>query len=111
MVSRAVWYPFKNLGWTELDSLSTIGIMTVVNTSEARTQLSRLLRRVASGEEITIANRGVPVARLVAVIGSERNRRLGILRAELKVPEDFEAPLPDGILDLFEGRGRARKKS
>ena len=38
--------------------------MKTVNTHEAKTQLSRLLRRVAAGEEITIANRGVPVARL-----------------------------------------------
>jgi len=36
--------------------------MERVNTHEAKTQLSRLLRRVAAGEEITIANRGVPVA-------------------------------------------------
>jgi len=38
-----------------------------VNTHEAKTQFSKLLRRVAAGEEITIANRGVPVARLVPV--------------------------------------------
>jgi prevent-host-death family protein len=36
-----------------------------VNTHQAKTQFSRLLRRVVAGEEITIANRGVPVARLV----------------------------------------------
>ena len=36
--------------------------MKEVNTHEAKTQLSRLLRLVAAGEEITIANRGVPVA-------------------------------------------------
>jgi len=35
----------------------------------------RLLRRVAAGEEITIANRGVPVARLLPV-PSEKNKRV-----------------------------------
>jgi prevent-host-death family protein len=39
--------------------------MKQVNIREAKAQFSRLLRRVAAGEEITIANRGVPVARLV----------------------------------------------
>jgi len=39
--------------------------MSKVNIHEAKTQLSKLLKRVAAGEELTIANRGVPVARLV----------------------------------------------
>ena len=38
-----------------------------VNIHEAKTHLSRLLQRVAAGEEVTIARSGVPVARLVAV--------------------------------------------
>jgi prevent-host-death family protein len=81
-----------------------------VNIHEAKTQFSRLLRRVAAGEEITIANRGVPVARLVPV--PKPMRKLGAYRDTLKIPDDFDAPLPDEILDLFEGRRpRRRKKS
>ena len=85
--------------------------MKAVNTHEAKTQFSRLLRRVAAGEEITIANRGVPVARLVPVPRENSPRVLGILRGELTIPEDFDAPLPDDLLDLFEGREKkgARK--
>jgi prevent-host-death family protein len=85
--------------------------MKAVNTHEAKTQFSRLLRRVAAGEEITIANRGVPVARLVPVPREKSGRILGILRGEFTVPDDFDAPLPDELLDLFEGRKpkRARK--
>jgi prevent-host-death family protein len=78
--------------------------MKKVNTHEAKTQLSRLLRRVAAGEEITIANRGVPVARLVPVPPKKAQRVLGIFRGQLTVPDDFDAPLPEGLLDLFEGR-------
>ena len=85
--------------------------MKAVNTHEAKTQLSRLLRRVAAGEEITIANRGVPVARLVPVRGEKTVRELGIYGDTLKIADDFDAPLPDDILDLFEGRQpRKRKK-
>lgn len=78
--------------------------MKQVNTHEAKTQLSRLLRRVAAGEEITIANRGVPVARLVPVPQEKAKRVLGIFRGQFTVPDDFDAPLPDDVLALFEGR-------
>jgi prevent-host-death family protein len=85
--------------------------MKEVNTYEAKTQLSRLLRRVAAGEEITIANRGVPVARLVPV-PKKSKRKLGFYGDAIKIADDFDAPLPDDILDAFEGKARRpRKKS
>jgi prevent-host-death family protein len=85
--------------------------MKAVNTHEAKTQFSRLLRRVAAGEEITIANRGVPVARLVPVPREKSGRILGILRGQFTVPDDFDAPLPDELLDLFEGRKPKRARN
>jgi prevent-host-death family protein len=84
--------------------------MKRVNTHEAKTQLSRLLRRVAAGEEITIANRGVPVARLVPVPAKKGQRVLGIFRGEFSVPDDFDSPLPEAVLELFEGRKKKRAK-
>lgn len=73
-----------------------------VNVHEAKTHLSRLLRRVASGEEIVIARAGVPVARLVPV--EPRTRRVfGVDRGRFEVPGDFNAPLPDEVLRDFEG--------
>lgn len=83
-----------------------------VNTHEAKTQLSRLLRRVAAGEEITIANRGVPVARLIPVAGGPPKRKLGAYGDTILIADDFDAPLPDEIVGAFEGRAfRKRKKS
>jgi prevent-host-death family protein len=84
--------------------------MKKVNTHEAKTYFSRLLRRVAAGEEITIANRGVPVARLVPVPKDDVSRKLGAFRGQMIVPEDFDDPLPDEILDAFEGRRPRRAK-
>jgi prevent-host-death family protein len=84
--------------------------MKRVNTHEAKTQLSQLLRRVAAGEEITIANRGVPVARLVPVPPKKAQRVLGIYRGEFTVPDDFDSPLPEAVLELFEGRKKKRTK-
>jgi prevent-host-death family protein len=83
--------------------------MTQVNTHEAKTRLSRLLRRVAAGEEITIANRGVPVARLVPVPAEGTTRKLGLFRGQMTIPDDFDAPLPTDILDAFEGKTRRTK--
>jgi prevent-host-death family protein len=73
-----------------------------VNIHEAKTHLSRLLRRVAAGEEITIARSGVPVARLVAV-EPEKKRPLGFARGEVWVADDFDAPLPPDLLAAFYG--------
>ena len=41
--------------------------METVGTFEAKTHLTRLLDRVAAGEQITITRHGTPIARLVPV--------------------------------------------
>jgi len=82
----------------------------VVNTHETKTQLSRLLKRVALGEEITIANRGKPVARLGPLQAKDSDRKLGALKGKFSVPDDFDAPLPDEILDAFEGKAKRNRK-
>jgi prevent-host-death family protein len=74
-----------------------------VNIHEAKTHLSKLLQRVAVGEEIIIARAGVPVARLVPVQTERRPRPLGMDRGLFEVPEDFDAPLPPQILAAFAG--------
>ena len=81
-----------------------------VNTHEAKTQFSRLLRRVAAGEEITIANRGVPVARLVPISTHKPKRKLGAYGDTIRIADDFDAPLPDELLDAFEGVKIKRRK-
>lgn len=75
-----------------------------VNIHEAKTNLSRLLEKVAAGEEIVIAKAGKPIARLVPLAGKPKHRKLGVFKGQLNVPEDFDAPLPDNVLALFEGR-------
>ena len=81
-----------------------------MNIQEAKAQFSRLLRRVALGEEITIAKRRVPVARLIPMPPEKTKRVLGMFRGQISVSDDFDAPLPDEILDLFEGWPRRKKK-
>jgi prevent-host-death family protein len=80
--------------------------MQTVNIHAAKTHLSRLLDAVADGEEILIARAGRPVARLVPLEGATapQRRQLGRLAGQFSVPEDFDAPLPENVLNGFEGQ-------
>lgn len=73
-----------------------------VGVHEAKSTLSRLLRRVAAGEEIVITRGGHPVAKLVPAEGTAP-RTLGEDRGRYRVPDDFNTPLPDELLDALEG--------
>jgi len=75
--------------------------MIEVGVHEAKTHLSQLLRRVSAGEEVLIKRGGDPVARLVAVRPPRGKRVLGAERGKILVSADFDAPLPDELLDLF----------
>ena len=77
--------------------------MVVVNVSQAKTQLSRLLARVEAGEEVTITRRGKPVAQLIAC-KPRKERRPGRLKGKIVIPDDFLDPLPEEELELWEGR-------
>jgi prevent-host-death family protein len=74
--------------------------MVEVGVHEAKTHLSKLLRRVAAGEEVVITRGRLPVARLVPV-HDRRSQGLGRDRGVFEVPEDFDAPLPADVLDAF----------
>jgi prevent-host-death family protein len=75
--------------------------MATVGVHEAKTHLSKLLRRVATGEEIIITRGGEPVAKLTPV-GKAGKRIMGADEGIFEVPEDFNAPLPEELLTLFE---------
>jgi prevent-host-death family protein len=75
-----------------------------VNIHDAKTQLSKLVEKAEAGRETVIARAGKPVARLVPLAPKIRTRTLGGLKGKLKVPADFDAPLPPGVIAAFEGR-------
>jgi prevent-host-death family protein len=74
--------------------------MEQVNIHEAKTNLSRLVDRVAAGAEIVIAKAGKPLAKLVPYTSGKR--KAGLLKGQIKIADDFDAPLSDELLDLFE---------
>ena len=75
-----------------------------VNIHEAKTHLSRLIDEVAAGAEIIIAKAGKPMARLSPISVPARKKHLGLLKGKIKVADDFNMPLDDAVLGLFEGR-------
>lgn len=85
---------------------------TIVNIHAAKTHLSRLVDRAAAGEEIVIARAGKPVARLAPLAVAPAVRRPGLLKGQIWIADDFDAPLPKELLEGFYGGpiGRAGRK-
>jgi prevent-host-death family protein len=77
---------------------------TTVNIHEAKTHLSRIVDEVAAGAVVIIAKAGKPMARLSPLQAEPQPKRLGSLKGQLKVPDDFNTPLDDEVLADFEGR-------
>ena len=77
--------------------------IATVSLYEAKTQLSRLVDRALRGDEVVITRHGRAVARLVPATPARTPRKLGALRGRIRVARDFDAPLPDDVLRLFEG--------
>lgn len=77
---------------------------SIVNIHDAKTHLSRIVDDVAAGAEVIIAKAGKPMARLVPISPPAKQKRLGLLKGKIKVPDDFNAPLEDEVIASFEGR-------
>lgn len=79
--------------------------MLMVNIHELKSQLSAILRKLAPGEVALVCKRNVPIAELrrIEAVG-EGPRELGKCAGEFTVPDTFFDPLPDDVLDAFEGR-------
>ena len=82
--------------------------MIWVNVTEAKTHLSRYLKRVERGETIVLCRRNVPVAEVRPLPKSLREPRpVGIDRG-MTIPAAFFEPLPDDLLAAFEGGHEAK---
>lgn len=81
--------------------------MHTVNMFQAKTNLSKLVEEVESGQEteIIIARHGRPVARLTAIgVGRGKERRIGVAAGRLVVPDSIDAD-NEKIARLFSGDG------
>jgi len=75
---------------------------TIVNTHEAKSRLSELIRRVEAGEEVIVARAGKHVVRLVAVEATQRRRSAGSLKGLIHIEPGAFDPDPE-LIALFEG--------
>ncbi len=73
-----------------------------VNIHEAKTQFSKLLKRVQLGEEIVISKAGKPIARLVPFPAPALVRKPGTAKGMITMSADFDAPLPEDLQNAFE---------
>lgn len=79
--------------------------MIEVNIANAKAHLSEYIQRVENGETIVLTRRNRPVAELRPLrAGTQTTRPVGLCKGEFRVPDDFDAPLPEDILRAFEGR-------
>ena len=70
--------------------------LQMVNVHEAKTQLSKLLEAVQSGDEIVIAKSGTPVARLVPYTPPKRKiTPPGAMKGLIWIGDDFDEPLDE----------------
>lgn len=73
-----------------------------LNLYEAKTRLSSLVEEAAAGAEIIIAKNGRPMAKLVPLKPASQ-RKPGRGKGKIWIGRDFDAPLPDAMLDAFRG--------
>jgi prevent-host-death family protein len=81
----------------------TVFMVETINLYEAKTTLSHLVERAAGGEEIIIAKNGRPMARLVPFGARATARVPGLLKGQIRIAADFDAPLPDDVARAFRG--------
>jgi antitoxin (DNA-binding transcriptional repressor) of toxin-antitoxin stability system len=79
--------------------------MLIVNVSEAKAQLTRLIKQAEAGEKVFISRRNEPIVELRLVITNKTHPKpqFGLCAGEFRVPDDFDEPLPDDILRTFQG--------
>jgi prevent-host-death family protein len=79
--------------------------MKTVNIHQAKTQLSKLVEEASEGEAFIIAKAGKPVAKVIALEApvGRRVRRLGFMKGQIAVPDDFDRMGEEKIERLFAG--------
>lgn len=77
-----------------------------LNLYTAKTRLSELVEAASQGETIVIAKAGRPLAKLGPLETPTHRLRLGLMKGKITIGEDFDAPLPDDVLESFEGISR-----
>jgi len=77
--------------------------MIRLNIHEAKTHLSRHLKRLAKGETIILCRRNVPIAEIRPLASRNAKRPTGLDKGKFTIPPEFFEPLPDDFLEAYLG--------
>ena len=78
--------------------------METVSIYEAKTRFSQLVEKAAAGEDVIVSRHGKPIVRITRLAEGRPHVRFGVLAGQVRVDDDFDAPLPDEVQAGFEGR-------
>ena len=79
--------------------------MTTVNIEEIKQDILSWLQRVEAGEKIIILKSNKPMAEIIPFQSDNIGLRpMGLCKGEFSVPDDFDSPLPEEVIQQFEGR-------
>jgi prevent-host-death family protein len=81
------------------------GLMRTVNIHEAKTHLSELVSQAARGNSFIIAKAGKPLVKVVSLgmLEEKQVKRVGFMKGQISVPDDFDQMGHNEINQLFEG--------
>jgi prevent-host-death family protein len=77
--------------------------MKKINIHEAKTHLSSLVEKAANGEEFIIAKAGKPMVKVIPYREALNVPRIGFMKGQFTVPEDFDNMNAKEISTMFEG--------
>lgn len=69
--------------------------MLIVNIHEAKTHLSKLIKKVVNGEEVVIAKGNKPVVKLILFNNPKHKRKIGSAKEIVLIGKDFDKPLSE----------------
>lgn len=77
----------------------------ILNMQEAKTHLSKHVANLRKGDRVVLCRRGKPVAEIRPIVEKPcEPRPIGLGRGLVTIPDSFFDPLPDEVLDLFQGK-------
>jgi antitoxin (DNA-binding transcriptional repressor) of toxin-antitoxin stability system len=78
--------------------------MVKITVDEIQENPLKYLTQVEAGETIVILKADIPIAELKPIPSPKQLRPFGLCAGEFTVPDNFDDPLPEEILDAFEGK-------
>lgn len=81
--------------------------MTQIEIHQAQAELPYYLEQVVRGETIVVCKDNEPIAEIRPIVKPRKAPRpIGLAKGKFEVPSSFFEPLPDDLLDAFQGEGQ-----